>query len=210
MKKGERRKQELLAIAYKMFLSRGYENTSVDDIIEAAGIAKGTYYYYFESKEQTLEEVIGLMIEKESEAAVRVLESEIPVPQKLVGIIASFRPAPEEHTIEGALMQPENILMHQKTKSRLVETVVPLLTKVVEEGIEQGIFSCDHIPERVRMLLVLSNEIFDEGRFTDRDIDVFIDVAEKMFGAKAHSLDFIRLLIGTPFPSGDAKEEYHE
>ena len=54
MKKGERRKQELLKIAYKMFITKGYENTSVDDIIEAAGIAKGTYYYYFESKEQTL------------------------------------------------------------------------------------------------------------------------------------------------------------
>ena len=47
MRKGERRKQELLEIAYRMFITRGYENTSVDEIIEEAGIAKGTYYYYF-------------------------------------------------------------------------------------------------------------------------------------------------------------------
>ena len=45
MKKGEKRKQELLQIAYRMFLTRGYENTSVDEIIEEAGIAKGPYYY---------------------------------------------------------------------------------------------------------------------------------------------------------------------
>ena len=64
MKKGERRKLELLQIAYRLFLTRGYENTSVDEIIEEAGIAKGTYYYYFESKEQMLEEVIGMMIDK--------------------------------------------------------------------------------------------------------------------------------------------------
>ena len=62
MKKGERRKRDLLQIAYGMFISRGYENTSVDEIIEAAGIAKGTYYYYFQSKEQMLEEVIGMML----------------------------------------------------------------------------------------------------------------------------------------------------
>ena len=67
MKKGEKRKGELLQIAYRLFLSQGYENTSVDEIIEAAGIAKGTFYYYFQSKEQMLEAVIGMMIEAEAE-----------------------------------------------------------------------------------------------------------------------------------------------
>ena len=201
MKKGERRKQELLEIAYMLFLSRGYENTSVDDIIDEAGIAKGTYYYYFESKEQTLEEVIGMMIEKEIEAAESFLLSPAPVPQKIVGIIASIRPAPEEQTIEGALMRPDNMIMHQKIKRRLVEKVVPLLSRVVEEGVEQGVFACDHIPERVRMMLLLSNELFDEGRFTDRDVDVFIDLTEKLLGAQSHSMDFIRQLIRVPLSS---------
>lgn len=201
MKKGERRKQELLEIAYRLFLSRGYENTSVDDIIDEAGIAKGTYYYYFESKEQTLEEVIGMMIEKEIEAAESFLLSPAPVPQKIVGIIASIRPAPEEQTIEGALMRPDNMIMHQKIKRRLVEKVVPLLSRAVEEGVEQGVFACDHIPERVRMMLLLSNELFDEGRFTDRDVDVFIDLTEKLLGAQSHSMDFIRQLIRVPLSS---------
>jgi len=195
MRKGERRKQELLDIAYRMFISKGYENTSVDDIIEAAGIAKGTYYYYFESKEQMLEEVIGMMIDKETGEASAILSAPVPVPQKIVGIIASIRPAPDEEPIEGALMRPENIIMHQKIKRRLVDKVVPLLVKVVEEGIGQGIFNCDNIPERVRMLLVLSNELFDEYGFTDRDVDVFIDITEKLFGAEEHSMDFIRQLI---------------
>ena len=78
-----------------------------------------TDYYYFESKEQTLEEVIGMMIEKETEAAAAVVDAPLPVPQKIVGIIASIRPAPEEKPIEGALMRPENSLMHQKIKRRL-------------------------------------------------------------------------------------------
>ena len=178
-----------------MFITKGYENTSIDDIIAEAGIAKGTYYYYFESKEQTLEEVIGMMIAKEAGAAASILEADIPVPQKIVGIIASIRPTPEELPIEGALMQPENIIMHQKIKRRIVEEVVPLLTKAVEEGVEQGIFSCENIPERVRMMLVLSNEIFDEGNFTPADIDVFIDITEKILGAEKGSMAFIRNLI---------------
>ncbi len=195
MRKGERTKRALLQIAYGLFISRGYENTSVDDIIEAAGIAKGTYYYHFESKEQTLEAVIGMMIEQEAEAARQVLASDAPVPQKIAGIIASLRPAQEELPIEGALMKPENALMHAKIKRRLVETVLPLLSEAVEEGIAQGIFACDNIPERVRMLLVISNEIFDEGQFTQRDVEVFIDITEKLLGAKPGTMDFVRALI---------------
>lgn len=195
MRKGEKRKQELLEIAYRLFTTRGYENTSVDDIIEKAGIAKGTYYYYFESKEQTLEEVIGMMIETETVTAKQILASPISVPQKIAAIISSFRPAPEEHSIEGALMQAENTLMHDKTKEKLYAAAVPLLTEVVKEGIKEGIFSCNNIPERVRMLLVVSGDIFDEGRFTKRDIDVFIDMTEKLLGAEAGTMDFVRGLI---------------
>ena len=201
MRKGEKRKLELLEIAYRMFISRGYENTSVDDIIAEAGIAKGTYYYYFESKEQTLEEVIGMMIDKEIEAAGAILDSDMQVPQKIIGIIASINPSQEEKTIEGALMQPENIVMHQKIKRRLVEKVVPLLARAVEEGVEQGIFSCDNIPERVKMMLVLSNELFDEAEYTDKDVDVFIDITEKLLGAEKGSLIFIKQLIDHSLPS---------
>ena len=195
MNKGERRKQELLQIAYRMFISRGYENTSVDEIIEEADIAKGTYYYYFETKEQMLEEVIGMMIDQEMEAAGRILQEEIPVPQKIIGMISSLRPTQEERPIEGALMQPENIVMHEKIRKKIVEMAVPLLSKVVEEGIGQGIFACDNIAERVRMLLVISSSSFDEGCFTERDIEVFIDMTEKLLGAESGTMGFIRELI---------------
>ena len=195
MKKGERRKLELLRIAYNMFISRGYENTSVDDIIREAGIAKGTYYYYFESKEQTLEEVIGMMINQEIEEAKRIVFTEIPVPQKMVGIITSLRPSGEELPIEDALLRPENIIMHSKIKRQLAEKVNPLLCEVVEEGIREGIFNCDNISQRVRILLGVSGEIFDEDNYTNRDIEVFIDMSEKLLGAKAGTMGFIRDLI---------------
>ena len=195
MRKGEKRKQELLKIAYDMFLARGYENTSVDEIIETAQIAKGTYYYYFSSKEQMLEEVIDMMIESETQAAVQILGADIPVPQKIVGIITSIKPAKTEQPISDALLRPENVLMHDKVRKKLIEVMVPLLSEAVEEGEREGIFSCDNIPERVRMLLIISNDLFNEHAFTARDISVFIDMTEKLLGADKGTMSFIDGLI---------------
>lgn len=195
MKKGEKRKHELLKIAYEMFLRRGYENTSVDEIIAKAQIAKGTFYYYFPSKEQLLEDVIEMMIENETAAAEQIMRLELPALQKIVGIIASIKPTEEEKPISNALMQPQNVLMHDKIRKKLIRVIVPLLSEAVEEGVRQGIFSCDNIPERVRMLLVVSNDTFNERPFTERDISVFIDVTEKILGAKSGSMGFIDDLI---------------
>ena len=195
MKKGERRKQELLKIAYQMFIEKGYECTSIDEIIAEAGIAKGTYYYYFESKEATLEAVIDMMIEEEVGRAKEVLAASLPVPRKLVSVIYSLRPAQGEQVIVKALVAKENIVMHEKTNRRIVEEAVPLLTEVVREGISQGIFNCTNIEERVKMLLILSQHMFDDGNFTDRDVEVYVDMVEKTLGAKSGTMSFIAELI---------------
>ena len=195
MKKGEKRKRELLQIAYDVFLSRGYENTSVDEIIAEARIAKGTFYYYFPSKEKMLEEVIEMMIESEAETARRIIGSDMPVPQKIVAVITSIKPAETEKPIKDALMQPENVLMHNKIRKKLIEVVVPLLSEVVKEGVEKKIFACDNIPERVRMLLVISNDTFNDRAFTRGDVAVFIDMTEKLLGADKGTMGFINDLI---------------
>ncbi len=195
MKKGEQRKQELLKIAYDLFLSEGYENTSVDTIIEKAGIAKGTYYYYFESKEEMLEEVCMMMIDGETEKAMQIVNADIPIPQKIIGIISSFRPEQKEKTITDTLNSSENILMHDKVNKRIIEVVAPILTKVAEQGIEEGVLSCDNVYERVRMLLIVSNTLFDDYKVTERDVDVFIDMIEKLLGAKPGTMDIIKQLI---------------
>lgn len=199
MKKGEKRRQDLIQIAYRLFVTRGYEHTSVDEIIAEAGIAKGTYYYYFESKEQMLEEVIGMMLRAEAEKAEAVLSADLSVPEKIVGIIGSIHPAQEEQTIEEALHQPENVLMHHKARERIFDLVVPILSRAAEEGVEKGLFHCDHIPERVREIMILSSDLFDGySSFPPAVIDVFIDTVEKILGAAPGTMGFIRALIRIP------------
>lgn len=191
MKKGERRKQELLNIAYRMFIEKGYENTSVDDIITEAGIAKGTYYYYFESKEATLEAVIEMMIEKAENIAKAALMNPVPIPQKLASVVYAFQPNKDEVVITDVLERKENIVMHDKIGKKIVEVAVPILSDIVREGIAQGIFACTNVEERVRMLLIMSQNMFDYGAYSNKDIEVYVDMLEKSLGAKEGTMSFI-------------------
>ena len=57
-------KKDILEVAVTIFAEKGYEATSVDEIVEKAGIAKGTFYYYFRTKEQLFHEIIDEGVEK--------------------------------------------------------------------------------------------------------------------------------------------------
>ena len=191
MKKGERRKQDLLNIAYRMFIQKGYENASVDDITIEAGLAKGTYYYYFESKEATLEAVIEMMIEKAENIAKAALMNPVPIPQKLASVVYAFQPNKDEIVITDVLERKENIVMHDKIGKKIVEVAVPILSDIVREGIAQGIFACTNVEERVKMLLIMSQNMFDYGAYSNKDIEVYVDMLEKSLGAKEGIMSFI-------------------
>ena len=191
------RKEELLKIAYNKFITKGYQNTSIDEIINEAKIAKGTYYYYFESKEKTLEEVINMVVEKMTNKAKKTLELELPLEQKFINIILSFKPEINEETLTEAINLPENIIMHEKINKKIIKNAVPILSQIVEEGNKQGILNCkENIPEKIKITLMLSSDLFDEGNYNENDIEIYIDIVETLLGAKKESLSFIKTLIG--------------
>lgn len=194
--KKETRKRQLIKKAYELFITKGYENTSVDDIIASAGIAKGTYYYHFESKEQILEEVINMMIDESVEKAKQILKTELKLEEKLVYIILALRVAPEEQTVEDTIHKKENIILHKKVNDRIIDEAVPILSELVREAKDTGLFNLDdNIEGRVRMTLILSNEMFDHKEINEKKIYVFIDTLEKIYGAKTGTLSFITQLI---------------
>ena len=57
------RRNELITTAQKLFYSKGYERTSVNDIIKVMDVAKGTFYHYFDSKQAVLEAVVDRLTE---------------------------------------------------------------------------------------------------------------------------------------------------
>jgi AcrR family transcriptional regulator len=58
----DRRRRELLDVALRVFSERGYHETRISDLIEAAGVARGTFYLYFESKNAIFHELLDELV----------------------------------------------------------------------------------------------------------------------------------------------------
>lgn len=197
MMKTNNKKQVLTKIAYKLFLTKGYENTSIDEIIKEAGIAKGTYYYYFASKEETLEEVINMILDNMVSRAKQVIEMPLTTTEKFISVIMCFKPSIEEEQLSNTIHLPKNVVMHQKMNKRIITEAVPILVKVVEQGNDEKLLNCkDNISEKVKTTLLLSQSLFDDLNYTEQDVVVYIGILENLYGAEKGSLDFVKKLIG--------------
>lgn len=71
MEKGQRR-QQILVHAREVFAKSGYHAAKVDDIVAAAGIARGTFYLYFEDKRAIFEEIVDRLLVRFGMAISRV------------------------------------------------------------------------------------------------------------------------------------------
>ena len=60
-------KGKIISAAWKLFYEQGYDNTTVEDILDAAGTSKGTFYHYFEGKDALLGTLSVLFDEKYEE-----------------------------------------------------------------------------------------------------------------------------------------------
>jgi AcrR family transcriptional regulator len=68
----EVRRNELMDVAERLFAEKGYDHTSPSDIIREAGVAQGTFYYYFKSKDDLVRAVIVRYIERYKQYASEV------------------------------------------------------------------------------------------------------------------------------------------
>ncbi len=167
----EVRRKELIDAAEELFKEKGCEETSVSDIVKKVGVAQGTFYYYFESKDDILNAVLDHYLRDHLERAVRdiLADGSMNALQKLqviIGATLSFQTG-EKNLIE-FLHSDRNLVSHQKYMVKVQETFVPLITELVEEGIKEGLFSVPYPRETVEYLLAMFTYLHDYTALTRR------------------------------------------
>jgi len=203
-KKPEERRNEILDAAELLFTTKGYSNTTVNDILNRVGIAKGTFYHHFQSKEEVMDAIVMRYIYAGVGAAEAIAaDPGLEAPQKIFQIIMAQKPdsGHKEQMID-QLHQINNAEMHQKS---LVETILhltPVLTRVIEQGIAEGTFRTPYPRETVEFLLVASQFLFDEGIFQWEPEELmkkamaFVHTMETLLGAESGSFNYLLSRLG--------------
>lgn len=161
------RKNEILDKAERLFIIKGYEKCTVNDILKEVNIAKGTFYHYFKSKEEVLDNIVLRYKDIVVSRSLEVINNKnLKTEEKLMYLFLSMNINDKVDTqILDELHKTENSLLHQKTLNQIITSVAPILVTVIEKGIEEKIWSCKYPLEYMQIFLVSALTLTDDGIF---------------------------------------------
>ena len=169
MKKGELRRDSILRTAEKLFFEKGYDETSIQDILDALSISKGGFYHYFESKIALLEEICRQRAASELERIRGELHSgKLNPTQKinlLLGALHLFKRESPDFTALVLKISyiDRDVHFREQTRSFMLDSLRPLMDEVVSAGIADGSFFTRNPGQIGRIILMLSCDVNDEA-----------------------------------------------
>lgn len=195
VKDAEERRNEILDVAERLFATKGFDGTSTNDILEEIGIARGTLYYHFKSKEDILDAMIDrITVRLLNDAGKIAGQTEIPVLQRITMTMMAMKVENDlGYEVIEQVHRPQNALLAQKMQEKLLDGITPIITGLIEEGIRQGLCSTEHPTEAVEMMMLYAQITFDSQEERTREVwaqkvGAFIYNVERLLGMEEGSL----------------------
>ncbi|HLI80233.1 MAG TPA: TetR/AcrR family transcriptional regulator [Candidatus Binataceae bacterium] len=161
VKKPDQRRSELLDCAQELFLARGYDHTTINDVIARAGVSKGALYHYFTSKEAMLEALAERFAARSIEQLGDIFADRSPdALSRLNAFLARSRQlrreaAPMIRPLFAAIFRPENIVLYHRISAAGMALMTPLLARIIAQGVKEKIFRTPDPVGTAEMILQL-------------------------------------------------------
>ncbi|MFC5704180.1 TetR/AcrR family transcriptional regulator [Cohnella faecalis] len=191
---------EIIQTAERLFLEKGFEKTTVQDIVQRMGIAKGTFYHYFKSKD----ELVDHLLERYSDRLIHVMEmtarnSQIDAIHKFEQMAKSFIYFEGWNSdLMSYIHQNESLVLNHLFEIRCNNEIKPLVQSVIEEGVEAGLFNVEFPKQTAFMIVAVFDCIFDDDRLRSGVIEPEVLAAME---------DFSNRLLGTKQKFKFSKDE---
>jgi len=204
----EIRKTEIVNAAQTQFLQKGYDATTIQDIIDSLGIAKGTFYHYFKSKEELLDEIIERMMSDMSNRIKTILDTKKSALEKFndvfkLGTLYKVENIDVFTILVKTLYRDENYILRDRMFRSSTKKNGPIIAQIVKQGIKEGVFNTTY-PEAIGEIMINHGKVLNEGivnmildphKDPEQCIELMIhktqiyqDTLERILGAKPGSL----------------------
>lgn len=176
-KKPDERIDEFLNAAQQLFFKKGYDKTSVDNITQKVGVAKGTFYLYFKSKEDVLDGLANRIIESSLNQTREVVDrTDLNALEKLKRYYSTSRNYKVANknrmkVMMRALSRKENSILRNKIMQRSMELNIPEFNKIINQGVEEGVFRVKYPDQIGEFIFMLSDRVSYDIREYMLDLD---------------------------------------
>lgn len=183
----EKRRSEFIEAAERLFTAKGYDETTISDIVKEVNVAQGTFYYYFGSKNEVLEAVIEKLLAILEDKARGILESQGSPEKKLRNIVNSIIEAnASKKDLLNYLHEESNVVLHERLERRTIARMAPLIAELLSEGSKKGAFHLSHPTEASEFILAAlvyffhKPEIFSDPQKKERPRDTLEHILSGM------------------------------
>ncbi len=157
------RRAELIDCAQRLFLLKGYEKTTINDVIAATRLSKGAFYHHFRSKEDLLEAIAARFAQQSLAFVTSVQENKsLNAVQRLNVLLAMSREwkaenLPQLRAMFTTLLRPENAVLYLRIVNAVFAAMAPTLAAMIEHGGREGVFDVPDARTAADALLWLGN-----------------------------------------------------
>jgi len=190
------RLNEILDVSEKLFTSKGYEKTTVNDILNGVGIGKGTFYHYFKSKEEVINAVITRMASIAKTACQEIADMpELSAHEKFIKVFTD-QPGSNDEIIE-QLHHDDNSALHIKSLTETILAISPAMAQIIKQGVDEGVYHTRYPKESFEFIYAGAQFMLDPAIFQWsmdellRKVKAFVHIIETVLGAEKGSFEFI-------------------
>lgn len=137
------RRAGLVSAAARVFAEQGVSDTSVSDIVRAAGVAQGTFYLYFESKDDVILAVVEDVAEQMMAGFAEAMQASGTPVERLRALVGGFADRTQDESVADVaafIHRPENVSLHDRFAEQFVPRLLPIVEELIRDGVADGSF----------------------------------------------------------------------
>ena len=197
------RRDALVDAAWRLIQAKGYEQMSVQDLLDELDASRGAFYHYFDSKVALLDAVVERIVVSGIAALTPIVaDPQLSALDKLTRLfsgIAGWKAERKELML--ALLRvwysDDNALVRDKTRQRAMVYLAPILAAIIEQGRDEGAFSVN-APAAARVVVTLlqgAQDLAGELFFARQANTIPFEAVEDSFSSYQEALERV---LGVP------------